>query len=122
MDLALERLAAGGGGEQGAAQGQQGQGQQAQGQQGQQVETVLGIFDLRGFTSANADWGFVRFLVDIFFLYYPKASCGWHGIGCGCRVERLACCAWKRLAGWLAGWLAGCRTPRAARQCCPTAD
>lgn len=48
-----------------------------------QVQTVLGIFDLRGFTSANADWGFVRFLVDIFFLYYPKArpqlphaSCG----------------------------------------------
>lgn len=38
-----------------------------------QVQTVLGIFDLRGFTSANADWGFVRFLVDIFFLYYPKA-------------------------------------------------
>ncbi|KAI7841007.1 hypothetical protein COHA_005235 [Chlorella ohadii] len=40
--------------------------------QGQEVQTVLGIFDLRGFTSANADWGFVRFLVDIFFLYYPK--------------------------------------------------
>ena len=68
MDLALERLAAGGGGERGAQQGQPGQAGQ------QQVETVLGIFDLRGFTSANADWGFVRFLVDIFFLYYPKVS------------------------------------------------
>ena len=40
---------------------------------GSRIQTVLGIFDLRGFTSANADWGFVRFLVDIFFLYYPKA-------------------------------------------------
>jgi hypothetical protein len=37
-------------------------------------ETVLGIFDLRGFTSANADWTFVRFLVDIFFYYYPKVE------------------------------------------------
>ncbi|KAK9815632.1 hypothetical protein WJX72_007170 [[Myrmecia] bisecta] len=35
-------------------------------------ETILGIFDLRGFTSKNADLGFVRFLVDIFFTYYPK--------------------------------------------------
>jgi len=35
-------------------------------------ETFLGIFDLRGFTSRNADLGFVRFLVDIFFTYYPK--------------------------------------------------
>jgi hypothetical protein len=34
--------------------------------------TFLGIFDLRGFTSANADLGFVRFLVDSFFTYYPK--------------------------------------------------
>ena len=61
MDRALERLAAGNGGEGGAA---------GPGPGGPQ--TVLGIFDLRGFTSANADWGFVRFLVDIFFLYYPK--------------------------------------------------
>lgn len=35
-------------------------------------DTVLGIFDLRGFTSKNADLGFVRFMVDIFFTYYPK--------------------------------------------------
>ena len=35
-------------------------------------QTMLGIFDLRGFTSKNADLGFVRFLVDIFFTYYPK--------------------------------------------------
>ena len=35
-------------------------------------DTFLGIFDLRGFTSKNADLGFVRFLVDIFFTYYPK--------------------------------------------------
>jgi len=36
------------------------------------TETLLGIFDLRGFASKNADLGFVRFLVDIFFTYYPK--------------------------------------------------
>lgn len=35
-------------------------------------ETLVGIFDLRGFASRNADLGFVRFLVDIFFTYYPK--------------------------------------------------
>jgi hypothetical protein len=35
-------------------------------------DTLLGIFDLRGFTSANGDLGFVRFLVDVFFSYYPK--------------------------------------------------
>eukprot|EP00891_Asterochloris_glomerata_P004220 jgi/Astpho2/4220/Aster-05183 len=35
-------------------------------------ETVLGIFDLRGFKNKNADLGFVRFLVDIFFTFYPK--------------------------------------------------
>lgn len=35
-------------------------------------ETVLGIFDLRGFQSQNADMGFVKFMVDIFFTYYPK--------------------------------------------------
>lgn len=34
--------------------------------------TVLGIFDLRGFSHKNADLGFVRFLVDVFFSYYPK--------------------------------------------------
>jgi len=35
-------------------------------------DTVLGIFDLRGFQSQNADMGFVKFMVDIFFTYYPK--------------------------------------------------
>lgn len=35
-------------------------------------ETLLGIFDLRGFGHANADIGFVRFMVDVFFSYYPK--------------------------------------------------
>lgn len=35
-------------------------------------ETLVGIFDLRGFANRNADLGFVRFLVDIFFTYYPK--------------------------------------------------
>jgi hypothetical protein len=35
-------------------------------------ETLVGIFDLRGFGNRNADLGFVRFLVDIFFTYYPK--------------------------------------------------
>lgn len=35
-------------------------------------ETVLGIFDLQGFNNKNSDLGFVRFLVDIFFTYYPK--------------------------------------------------
>ncbi|KAI3432274.1 hypothetical protein D9Q98_003834 [Chlorella vulgaris] len=58
MDLAVERLEAA---------------EEAAGPGGPPPpQTVLGIFDLRGFTSANADWGFVRFLVDIFFLYYPK--------------------------------------------------
>lgn len=35
-------------------------------------ETLLGVFDLRGFSHRNTDFGFVRFLVDIFFTYYPK--------------------------------------------------
>jgi hypothetical protein len=35
-------------------------------------ETILGIFDLRGFTSKNADLGFIRFMVDVFFTFYPK--------------------------------------------------
>lgn len=60
MDLALERLEAA------AAAAPPGTPSPPQ--------TVLGIFDLRGFTSANADWGFVRFLVDVFFNYYPKVS------------------------------------------------
>ena len=35
-------------------------------------DTVLGIFDLRGFKNQNADMGFVKFMIDIFFTYYPK--------------------------------------------------
>jgi hypothetical protein len=35
-------------------------------------DTILGIFDLRGFQSRNADMGFVKFMIDIFFTYYPK--------------------------------------------------
>ena len=35
-------------------------------------DTVLGIFDLRGFQSQNADMGFVKFMIDIFFTYSPK--------------------------------------------------
>lgn len=35
-------------------------------------EKILGIFDLRGFTSKNGDLKFVKFLVDVFFNYYPK--------------------------------------------------
>ena len=33
---------------------------------------VLGVFDMDGFTAANVDPGFVRFVVDLFFVYYPK--------------------------------------------------
>ena len=29
-------------------------------------ETILGIFDLRGFGTQNADFGFVRFLVSLY--------------------------------------------------------
>jgi hypothetical protein len=35
-------------------------------------ETMLGVFDLRGFSSRNADLNFVRFMIDAFFTYYPK--------------------------------------------------
>ncbi|GAQ86283.1 Sec14p-like phosphatidylinositol transfer family protein [Klebsormidium nitens] len=36
------------------------------------TEQILGIFDLRGFQQKNTDWPFIKFLVDIFFKYYPK--------------------------------------------------
>ena len=39
---------------------------------GNDVETLLGIFDLRGFGPRNADLSFARFLVDACFLYYPR--------------------------------------------------
>lgn len=35
-------------------------------------DTVLGIFDLKGFKQKNGDLGFARFLREIFFTYYPK--------------------------------------------------
>ncbi|CAI5954888.1 unnamed protein product, partial [Closterium sp. NIES-65] len=31
-----------------------------------------GIFDLRGFTAKNTDLAFVKFMIDVFFNYYPK--------------------------------------------------
>ena len=36
------------------------------------TDTLVGIFDLRGFGPANADLAFARFLVDACFLYYPR--------------------------------------------------
>eukprot|EP00271_Cylindrocystis_brebissonii_P013523 TRINITY_DN33406_c0_g1_i1.p1 TRINITY_DN33406_c0_g1~~TRINITY_DN33406_c0_g1_i1.p1 ORF type:complete len:308 (+),score=56.06 TRINITY_DN33406_c0_g1_i1:67-990(+) len=36
------------------------------------AEKILGIVDLRGFTTKNLDLGFVQFIVDLFFNYYPK--------------------------------------------------
>lgn len=35
-------------------------------------EEILGIFDLRGFGSSNADLRFLTFLFDIYYYYYPK--------------------------------------------------
>ena len=35
-------------------------------------DTLVGIFDLRGFGPANADLAFARFLVDACFVYYPR--------------------------------------------------
>lgn len=36
------------------------------------TDTLVGVFDLRGFGPANADLAFARFLVDACFLYYPR--------------------------------------------------
>lgn len=33
---------------------------------------ILGIFDLRGFGSQNADLKFLTFLFDVFYYYYPS--------------------------------------------------
>ncbi|KAK6920666.1 CRAL-TRIO lipid binding domain [Dillenia turbinata] len=33
---------------------------------------ILGIFDLRGFATENADLNFIKFLFDVFYYYYPK--------------------------------------------------
>ncbi|CAI5490655.1 unnamed protein product [Closterium sp. Naga37s-1] len=35
-------------------------------------EQFRGIFDLRGFTAKNTDLAFVKFMIDVFFNYYPK--------------------------------------------------
>ncbi|XP_010248578.1 PREDICTED: motile sperm domain-containing protein 2 [Nelumbo nucifera] len=35
-------------------------------------EEILGIFDLRGFSTDNADLNFLKFLIDVFYYYYPK--------------------------------------------------
>lgn len=35
-------------------------------------ETILAVFDLRGFGPLNADLNLVKFLVDLFFVYYPR--------------------------------------------------
>ncbi|KAJ8753621.1 hypothetical protein K2173_022862 [Erythroxylum novogranatense] len=37
-----------------------------------QKEKMLGIVDLRGFKTANADINFLTFLFDVFYYYYPK--------------------------------------------------
>uniref|UniRef100_A0A7N0RAT4 CRAL-TRIO domain-containing protein n=2 Tax=Kalanchoe fedtschenkoi TaxID=63787 RepID=A0A7N0RAT4_KALFE len=35
-------------------------------------EEILGIFDLRGFGTENADLKFLTFLFDVFYYYYPR--------------------------------------------------
>ncbi|CAI7779107.1 unnamed protein product, partial [Closterium sp. NIES-53] len=35
-------------------------------------EQFRGIFDLRGFSAKNTDLAFVKFMIDVFFNYYPK--------------------------------------------------
>ncbi|XP_052144445.1 uncharacterized protein LOC127763704 [Oryza glaberrima] len=36
------------------------------------TENILGIFDLRGFQVENGDLQFLKFLIDVFYYYYPK--------------------------------------------------
>jgi hypothetical protein len=36
------------------------------------TENILGIFDLRGFGIENGDLQFLKFLIDVFYYYYPK--------------------------------------------------
>ena len=60
----------------------------------------------------NADLAFVRFLVDVFFVYYPKRLSQVRLMcGCGCRCERAhgcGCVGWGvgvcGRAGGQAGW------------------
>lgn len=35
-------------------------------------ERILGVFDMRGFSPANVDPGFIKFIIDLLFVYYPK--------------------------------------------------
>jgi len=37
-----------------------------------ETETVLALIDLRGFSLSNADLTFAKYLVDVFFVYYPR--------------------------------------------------
>ena len=41
-------------------------------QQEESCETVLTVFDLRGFGAANADLPFIRFFIKLMFDIYPK--------------------------------------------------
>ncbi|KAJ4789468.1 Sec14p-like phosphatidylinositol transfer family protein [Rhynchospora pubera] len=36
------------------------------------TNNILGIFDLRGFGAENGDFQFLKFLIDVFYYYYPK--------------------------------------------------
>uniref|UniRef100_A0ACD5TEU0 Uncharacterized protein n=2 Tax=Avena sativa TaxID=4498 RepID=A0ACD5TEU0_AVESA len=36
------------------------------------TDNILGIFDLRGFRVENGDLQFLKFLIDVFYYYYPK--------------------------------------------------
>ena len=38
------------------------------------IDTVIGIFDLKGFGLQNADFVFVKFLIDAFFNFYPRRA------------------------------------------------
>ena len=42
------------------------------GRLGGEEAAILGVFDLRRFKARNADVGYARFLVDVFFNFYPR--------------------------------------------------
>lgn len=46
--------------------------EEALGKMPEGCETVLAVFDMRGFGPLNADLLLARFLVDLFFEYYPR--------------------------------------------------
>lgn len=58
-------------------------------------ETILGIFDLRGFGHRNADFGFVRFLVGVLdilrFFGVAALECGTMvaAVDANCRLQEL---------------------------------